>query len=74
MKKSRKEWNPNPEVIDDIIKSYSHSSNPGRPTIPVQIAPGKYQKYSPIQIVQEVRMGTPAGREFYRQYLSYKKL
>ena len=59
MEFTKSPWNPDPRVIDDIIQKS------GSETGSIRV---DAKAYTPREILQEVRDGTPFGREFYQQH------
>src|SRR3989344_7997468 len=59
------DWEPDPEVIDDIVTKLSSIENQDEKAL----ALGD-ERYSVKQVIEHVKEGTPVGRQFYNMHLS----
>ena len=70
-------WNPNIKVMDELIRSLSTFPYPGRPSVPINVGSDlfpKFVQYSPVEIIDHVKRGTPMGQDYYDHFLELRKL
>lgn len=61
-------WKPDEKVIEYLEKTVNESENPDEPFIG-----GGNKSYSIREILEEIKTGTPFGRELHQNYLDLEK-
>ncbi len=58
-------WNPDPEVIDDLVARLARHSFPDAHGVTINFPNGTSLLCSPFEIIKSLREGTPLGQRVY---------